>query len=654
MPCVVVGNPEKSFRSSKLGPHRKNWPMVFILFRSRLFILLFSLLLFFGFLGALPAQADEYDDAKVAFGAFDDGLYDFARQELEQFLLHYPESKMLDRVRLVLILCSLESGDCRRAAALFSDLKKPFRIIEFGVDPAVLKLRLGHCLLLAGEKQEAREFFNKLIKEHSKSASALPARFELARLFFAEKNFVAANRVVSPLIVALQSDKQRVPQVDRQTVYWIAALSRYQLKVFKACLPLLQVMVDDPESFPLSNGERQDLYVITIESAWHCQEPKILKAVLQKWLQIPEAELENVKLSAALLLAADLLQVPGRLADIREELATVVRFDIPKTDKIALYGLLVEIDRKTEDGAALESWLEAVISLQQAASPSRINYLQLLLLLNYQENDYLGSVAAGRRLREEDGDFWKLERFYFPYLSSLNRLGKCREIVKYVPAALPPYDKTASPGQGRYFLDMMTGNCLNKLGRFEDAVVFYRLIYAHYSDSLTRVKLLGTLHSLAGKINERQKLNDWISAEVLANFSLDRRENEKLLRGFPELVLLVADHFFRAQSYAKAQPSLLWLEKLDLKEELADRVTFLLAEAYYRCEDLADALVRYQALRAGDSKEFRYLTALRLVTIYEAQGYGRKQIKLYKDLLRWEPDPAVKAELKRKLEVLEK
>ena len=140
------------------------------MFRSKLFIFLFSLLLLFGTLAASVVSADEYDDAKVAFGAFDDGLYDFARQELEQFLLHYPESKMLERVRLVLILCSMESGDCRRAADLFADLKKPSRITQFGVEPAALQLRLGRCLLLAGEEKEARDFFSKLIKEHGKSA----------------------------------------------------------------------------------------------------------------------------------------------------------------------------------------------------------------------------------------------------------------------------------------------------------------------------------------------------------------------------------------------------------------------------------------------------------------------------------------------------
>ncbi|MEA1924072.1 MAG: tetratricopeptide repeat protein [Pseudomonadota bacterium] len=621
--------------------------------RCKLFIFLFSLLLSCGTLVALPASADEYDDAKVAFGAFEDGLYDFAGQELEQFRLRYPKSKMLERVRLVLILCSLESGDCRRAADIFAELEKPAKIIKFGVDPAALKLRLGNCFLLAGEEQGAQDFYSKLINEHPQSGSALVARFELARLFFAEKNYAAANRVVTPLLTALPSAKAPAPQVDRQTIYWIAALSRYQLKAFKAALPLLQVIVAEAKSFQLSHRELQDLYAITIESAWHCKKVRKLKNILQNWLRIPEKELNLSQLSAALRLVADLLHARDRLADIREELVQVVHFDISKDDKIALYGLLIEIDRKKEDSTALKIWLEAIISLQPQASPARLNHLQSLLLLNYQQKDFAGTVTVGRRLLKEDKNFWQEDRFYFPYLSSLNKLGKCREIVKWVPTRLPPYDKKGVPGQRRSFLDMMAGNCLQKLERFDDAVAFYRLLYAHYSDPLTRVKLLATLHGLATRIDERQKLDDWISAEVVAHFSLDRRENEKLLRGSPELVLLVADHFFRARSYAKAQPSLLWLEKLDLQGEIADRVEFLLAEVYYRCEDLAEALLRYQALYESDSKEFRYLAALRLVTIYEAQGFSRKHIKLYKDLIVWEQDPTLKAELKSKLETLE-
>ena len=615
-------------------------------------VFLISLLIFFGALGGAPVSADEYDDAKVAFGAFEDGLYDFARSELETFLQHYPESEMLERVRLVLVLCSLEAGACQRAAVLYAELEKPSGITAFGVDPALLKLRMGQCFLSAGEDKEAQGLFSRLIKEHPQSDSALVARFELGRRFFAEKNFAVANQVVTPLLAALQADKQKLLQIDRQTAYWIAALSRYHLKKFKSSLALLQVISDDPKSFPLSQGERQDLYSIMIECAWHGQQVEILKVVLQNWLKIPEEVIVNAKLSASLLLAAEILQAQGRLVDIRGELVQAVRFDIAKADKLALYGLLIEIDRKNE--ATLKTWLEASIPLRTSASPSRIKHLQSLLLLNYQAKDYAGSVAVGGRLLEEDANFWKYERFYFPYLSALDRIGKCRKIVKYVPAFLPPYEEIAPIGKRRYFLDIMAGNCLQKLERFDEAVAFYRSIYAHYSDPLTRVKLLSTLHSLAAKIDERENLDDWISAEVIACFSLDKRDNEKLLRGFPELVLLVADHFFRAQSYAKAQPSLLWLENLKIKGELADRVKFLLAEAYYRCEELAEALIRYQALYEGNSKGYRYLAALRLVTIYEAQGYRRKQIKLYKDLLRWEPNPDVKVELKHKLEALEK
>lgn len=626
------------------------------LFRSSLFIFLFLIILFFNFGGVLSAGADEYSDAKFAFGAFEDGFYDVAQDELEQFMQLYPESEMLERVRLALVMCSLELGDCRQAAVFYNELEKPSEVTGFGIESATLLYRLGRCFLFEKEKKRARVFFDKLIKKHPQSDLALVARFELARLFFAKENFAAANRVVTPLLSALQSTKLIPPQVNRQTVIWITALSRYQIKKFKACLPLLQEIADDPEKFPLPGDERQDIYSIVIECAWHCKKQKTLKTVLRKWLKIPEDELKKGKLSAAVRLAADLLQKQGCLADIREELAMVVGFDIPQVDKIALYGALIEIDHDSKDQKSLKNWYEAVILLQPTASPARINYLHSLLLLNYKQKDYAGAAAVGRRLLKSDENFWQQERFYFPYLSALGRLGRCREIVKYVPVRLPPCEESDAPGKQRRFLDMLAGDCLEELKRFDDAITLYRSIYDYNyrADPLIRVKLLAKMLSLTGKIDEKQKLNDWISAEVVAHFSLDRRENEMLLREFPGLVLLVADYFFRAHAYNKAQPSLLWLEKLYLKGALADRVTFLLAEVYYRSEDLVEALVRYQALYVGDSKEFRYLAALRLVTIYEAQGYRHIRVNLYKDLLRWETNPAIKENLKRKLEELEK
>ena len=618
------------------------------LFRSILIIVLFSLVIILGVFWEGPAVADELDDAKVAFGAFDDGLYDFSQQELEKFLRRYPKSKMVERVRLVLLLCSLETGACERAAALFEDLKKTTGMADFGVDSAVLKLRIGNCLLSAGEEKHARKIFKDLIKDYPQSDPALTARFELGRRFFAEKDFAMANQMVTPLLTSLPVTRVRSLQIDRQAVYWLAALSRFELKEFKSCLPLLQEIIGDSENFPLTNQERQDLYAVAIESAWHCH--KAEKEILRKWLQIPESELEELKLSAALQLTAEVLHSQSRLAEIRGELIRVVNLDISKEDKIVLYGMLLDIDRNHD--LSLKVWLESSIILYPPASVSRIKLLQSLLLLNYRAEDYVGAVAAGGSLLAEDANFWQEERLYFPYLSSLERVGKCDEIVKYVPRFLPPYDETVRAGGRRYTLDIKAGNCLQKLQRFDEAVAFYRSIYAHYRDLLTRVKFLATLYSLAARIGDRQNLEDWISAEVISSFSLDKRENEKLLRNFPELVLLVADHFFKAQAYVKAQPSLLWLENLGLKGGLADRVTFLLAEAYYRCEDLGEALARYQALYEGDSQEFRYLAALRLATIYDAQGYSRKQIKLYQDLLGWESDVDFKAELQLKLKAL--
>ena len=70
-------------------------------------VLILMLVLSSAVVGVPAATAGESDDAKVAFGAFADGLYDFAGLELEQFLEHYPKSKMAPRARLVLVLCSL-------------------------------------------------------------------------------------------------------------------------------------------------------------------------------------------------------------------------------------------------------------------------------------------------------------------------------------------------------------------------------------------------------------------------------------------------------------------------------------------------------------------------------------------------------------------
>ena len=608
---------------------------------------------------AVPAAADsESDDAKVAFGAFADGLYDFAGSELEQFLEHYPKSKMAARARLVQVLCSLKTSSCQKAAQEYDRIKKPFKITDFKVDPATLLLHIGECFLHAGESQKASKFFARTIKEHGKSDAALKARFALAQILFAEHKFAAVLQQVIPLLAAGNSKRIQVLKIDRRETCWLAGLSHYQLKHYNAALPLLVKIRGNAAEFSLTSVELQDLNALIIESAWQLKKSSVMLSSIKKWLQIPKAEIDSPRLVSATLLTADRLRADKRLSEIREILIRVSGFSIAKTDKIALYDLLLEIDREKGREKALKGWLEALISLHAPGTSPRIVCLKSLLRLDYQLKDYQGVAASGRKLLSEKTEFWQNEKLYFPFIVALGRLNECREIVRYVPANLPAYNAntTSLSGRRRLVLDELAGSCLRKLDRVDAAISFYRTLYAHYKAPAVRIKILVALHELAQKTKRHEDLDEWVGKEVMNHYSLDRREDEKLLKKSPELVMLVAEHLFRGQEYVKALPALLWLEKLGFVGRIGERVKFLLAESYYRCDELAEARVRFTALYAGNSKEFHYLAALRLVTIYEGPGRGSeiqagagKLEKLYRDLIAWESDPEVKHELKRKL-----
>ncbi len=627
-----------------------------------LFVLIVILVFCLGAVRIPVVAAGEYDDARVAFGAFADGLYDFAGSELELFLEHYPDSKMVPRARLVLVLCSLKTGSCLKAAEAFDRIKKPFKIADLKIDAATLQLRIGECFLHTGEHRLACELFKKTIKDYGKSDAALQARFALARLLFAEQKYAAVKQQITPLQVVMASKRAQRLQLDRQVFYWMAGLTDYNLQDYGAALPVLLKISDHAAEYSLTSKDKQDLYALIIESAWHLKKGSLMLKTTRQWLQISPAEIDSERIVSALRLTADCLRGDKQLFKIRETLIRVLDFSLSKADKIAVYDLLVAIDSKTGREEALKGWLEALISLHAPGAFSRITCLESLLRLNYQLQDYLGVVASGRKLSVEKAEFWSDEKLYFPFIVALGRLNECQDIVRYVPAKLPAYSTkkvTGAAAQRRLVLDELAGNCLMKLGRFSAAVDFYRTLYAHYKTAAVRIKILVTLHKLASEIKASEALDEWVGKEVMTNFSLGRREDEKLLKKSPELVMLVAEHLFRNQEYVKVLPSLIWLEKLKLVGWRGERVKFLLAESYYRCDELAEAQAGFTELYAKGSKDFQYLAALRLVTIYEAQGRGREILagkgkleKLYRDLLAWESDPAVKRELKCKLNAL--
>ena len=613
--------------------------------------------------GPRLARAGEYDDARVAFGAFDDGLYDFARQELEQFLRRYPQSKMRDKARLLLVLSLLEEKDCEGAAANFAILEKTGAVVRYGVDPAALKLQLAYCFLKAGQVEKAETFLRDVVSAKHDEGPVARARYELARIYFDRRDFAAADKMATPLLAPEWRRQAKKLGIDESLLVWIAGLSRYHLRAFSRALPLLVEVTEMGREYALSPAQFQEVYAAAVESAAETRALDTVLGLLQRWATVFDHRLNYARLSAALDRVLPLFRESGRLAQLRGLLEKTVSSSLPPATRIAHYNVLIEIARRENDLAQLRRRLEEVIALEAPAAPDRIRHLQALMLICFRIEDFTGTVQYGEKLEQEDAGFWSREKFYYPYLVALKELGRCRELVARVPARLPPYQANlpAAELQRRFILEQAAGDCLVKLQRWFDAVTFYKAIYGHCHRPEVKIRQLAVLLRLAGKIRDGKGVEKWVGERVITDFPLDRNQNEKLLRRYPGLVLLVAERFSREGRYDKALPSLLWLEKLKLKGKLADRVTFLLADACYRSGQVVEAIPRYEAIyRHGSDRNFRYLAALRLAGFYEAREHPldraeKKQfVDLYRHLVDWETDPRIRAEFKRKLAALKK
>ncbi|NPA24446.1 MAG: tetratricopeptide repeat protein [Deltaproteobacteria bacterium] len=610
---------------------------------------------------ARPAAASEFDDARVAFGAFDDGLYDFARQELERFVKNYPHSEMREKAYLLLVLCALEGHDCRAAAGYLAEFDQDEVIAGLGVDPAALRLHLAYCFMKAGKSDQARGILLRVTAMKKFPEAVARARYELARIYFARNDFKSAEAMAAPLLAKDRRHKNRALGIDDATLVWIAAFSRFHLKKYRAALPLIKEILAGRDRFALKGDDLQALYGIAIESAWQVRDVETIKKFLHGWMQSAGKNLDLKKFSSALALVTDLFRAQGRLPELEDSLKRAVAGQLPQAEKVSHYEALIEIARLKNDETAFKKYLEAVVPLEKKTSKRRISHLRALLRISFKHKDYPAVARYGAMLSDEDGDFWFEEKYYFPFLSSLKELGRCNELVRYVPGRLPPWQSNLPAGElkRRCYLEIAAGDCLMRLQRYYEAETLYRSVYGHCSDPELRLMQLATLSRVATKIKDGKNLEKWISSEVIKNFPLDRDGNEKLLGRYPELVLLVAEYFFRNREYSQAMPSLFWLEKLKPAVAFRDRVNFLLAESCYRSGEINDALSRYQALyRSAKEPELRYLAALRLAAYYEKQPRlnpaGRKTLlRLYRDLLKWEKSPRLRQEFKNKLKLLE-
>jgi tol-pal system protein YbgF len=136
--------------------------------------------------GDVPVDAQEQGDKlspddtlKRAKGYYDAGNYKVALAFLKGFKKRFPTSPAREEAQFLLAESLFKDGDPRGAVqeyqALVDDFPKSARV------PTVM-LRQGEAFVALGEKEDARVFFNELIRAFPRSAEAESARAHLKEL----------------------------------------------------------------------------------------------------------------------------------------------------------------------------------------------------------------------------------------------------------------------------------------------------------------------------------------------------------------------------------------------------------------------------------------------------------------------------------------
>ncbi len=591
----------------------------------------------------VSVRAGEYEDARVAFGAFDDGLYGFARQEFESFLKKYPASKLHDRVCLLLALASLEGRDCRAAAAALKQLGSDAKCAAYGIDPAELRLQLGLCHLRRREVPAAEKNLRAVLKLQFSGPAAARARFELARIYFTRSDDAALLQAAGPLL----PPRRPSPALDSEesaSLLEMAALAAYRQRAYDKALTWFEALLARKRKESTAAGElRQELYALAVECAWHLEKSATLLRLLAAWRRSAGRRLDLEKLNSALLQVTGLLRRRGGLERLEPYLEQVLGASLPAPDRRAHYRALVEIARRKHDRAALRRRLARLTELEKKGSCERLRHLKARLELEAEVGNWSAVAALGGRLEEEDGAFWSSGRPAWLYLVALGKEKRCRKLVARVPARLPPWAAglTAAEVRRRLTLARVAVGCLVELERWPAAAGLLRRLYRLEESPGKRLSCLAQLARLAGRLEEgaATRLNQWLVERLAADFPLDHGAHAAELRRYPELELLMADDLYRRGEYRRALPMLLRLEKLKLKNPLGPALLFRLAETLYQLRDFAGALSRYRELyrqSPGLHDRYRRPAALRLVACYERLApLGPEARRRLKGILRY-------------------
>lgn len=165
---------------------------------NRCFLDVLLLIIMFGLmqthLAAGPVSSLERDDYTIAMRAFEDGMYDFSRQQLEHFLSTWPESSSRPLAFFFLAEISFQKKEYTRAVREFSTF-----IQRYGkhtrIEEAMFKL--GRCKYLSGDYGGAVDVYQKITTEFPSSDMFGTAYYWIGEGQFRRKKFREAVEAFS-------------------------------------------------------------------------------------------------------------------------------------------------------------------------------------------------------------------------------------------------------------------------------------------------------------------------------------------------------------------------------------------------------------------------------------------------------------------------
>ncbi|MBN2333468.1 MAG: hypothetical protein JXO49_10980 [Deltaproteobacteria bacterium] len=604
--------------------------------------ILLSFLLFFYVAMAVPAaRADRSEEeiAKVAIGAYQDGFYDVAREELEDFLIAYPNSYHVAQIKLILLMTYLQLGECREASVIWPELAKEGRLEALGFSPPQLLFQLGLCFFQELDFPHADLFFQEIIQSYPTSGLASQAHFLLAKMAFHQGKFAVAVDHALPFVTG---DDGRFSPPQQKELLSIASLSCYRIGKFAEALPLLRSYCDryadgmDPPA-------KQYYFKVLVDASLKGNQVSIANQVMDQWL----AEFPQVKQDADLLFAVGQENYRHQQYDAaRKYLLLLVAQEGIKLEQHRLaYGYLVNGNLATGRQQDMVSLLIKLIPLEEGL-PEQSQHLKLLATLSYNSKNYVQCVTSLDQLLEHFPATVHDDDILLTYLMAQSVLGKYQQAL----ANLPPADRLFADlgGEKRQEAAYLYALCLEQASRQDDAFLLLRKLYGQISQREEKIKVLYVLDRLSQKMGDAERAA-WVAKQVLQEFSLDRRTDEQLLKEYPHLVFSVARYFYRQQEYGQAVPSLLWLKGLPVQpsQDFFHQALFLLGECYGHLDKPLDALPLYEELAAAGG-HYQELAALRLTVFYERLGYQDKKTAVYELLQRLTHDAALKRELQKK------